>query len=658
MVGEDIGRIFEPIRIGEVGLQLRNRIVMAPMGTGFGDEEGNVTQRTIAYYGERAKGGTGLITTEAACVDYPVGYLGPGTLRVDDDRFIGGLKNLAAAIRKEGACASLQLAHAGRYARSSFTGMQSVAPSAIASRYTRETPAELKTEDVEVIIDKFADAAWRAQEAGFDAIELMGSTGYLFSQFFSPLTNKRTDRFGGDVTGRSTFATEVIKRIRKRVGSKLPISFKHSVAEYIPGGSTVEESKIFARKVEEAGADVFHAWAGWHESPVAMLTMDVERGAFVHLAEAMKEVLRIPVIAVGRINDIRLANEIISEDKADLVAMGRAHLADPHFVNKAKEGKFEDIRRCIACCRCFDSMMVGLSTGKTTSIQCSVNAELGREWERRVTPTDTPKKILVVGGGPAGMEAVRILKERGHEVKLMEESEKLGGNLIAACMAPYKGELANLRDYLTYQVKKLGVDIEMEKKVTTEMVLEGGFDKVIVATGASPVIPLLPAVAEALEKGKAFTAVDVLKEEVEPEKIGERVAIVGGGMVGCEVAEFLASKNKKVQMIEMLGKIAVDIGPTTRWVVVKRIKDSGVDVVTSAKFDTVTERGLRVEIGDKGEKKEIEADTVVFAMGMERNRELAEELKGKVDLMEIGDCVESRKILEAVHDGWRVGCEV
>ncbi|MDF2957591.1 MAG: Dihydrolipoamide dehydrogenase [Candidatus Alkanophagales archaeon MCA70_species_1] len=670
LIPEEVAALFEPIKIGDV--ELRSRIVMAPMGTGFATRDGFVTDRMIAYYAERAKGGAGMITVEASCVDSPVGRLGPHDILVDDDKFIPGLSKLAEAIKKEGAVASLQLAHGGRYSRSYITGTQPVAPSPIPSRYTKETPRELTTEEVEAIIDKFADAALRAKRAGFDAVELMGSTGYLISQFLSSLTNKRTDRFGGDAAARATFAVEIIQRIREKVGSQFPISFKFSVNEYLPGGNTIEDSKIIARRVEEAGASIIHAWAGWHESPVPMLPMSVERGAFVHLAEAMKEVVSIPVIAVGRINDVKLAARIIREKRADLVAMGRAFLADPHFPNKAKEGRFDEIRMCIGCCRCFDNVMRALADPRSeATITCSLNAEVGREFElaEKLKRAEKPKKVLIVGGGPAGMETARVLKLRGHEVKILEEDEKLGGNLLLAAVPPYKSEINNIIQYLTTQMRKLGVAVETSRKVTADEVLrlmkEDGYDELVIAVGASPIIPEVSGVAERLGKS-VFTAVDVLAGRVPEDKIGEGVVVVGGGMIGCETAEFLAAKGRNVTIVEMKRRIAEDIGPTTRWVVVKRLRETpNIQIMTSTRLEGVTDRGVIVEVeagaeagSGSRERREIEAATVVLAVGMRRNEELQNALRDKVKFVEIGDCVEPRKILEAIHDGWRVGCEL
>jgi len=639
----ELNNLFTPIKIG--CLELKNRIVMAPMGTGFGDPEGFVTQRMIDYYAERAKGGAALITVEATCVDSATGKLVEFDLVIDDDRYIPKLSELACAIKAHNARASLQLAHSGRYSRSKKI-KEPVAPSPIPSAYTKITPRELTTEEVETLIEKFGDAARRAQEAGFDAVELMGCTGYLISQFLSPLTNKRKDKFGGETAAeRAAFVVAVIENIRRKTGSSFPISFKHSVSEYLPGGTTIEDSQEIAKAVQKAGASVFHAWAGWHESPVAMLPACVERGAFVHLAEAMKEVLSIPVIAVGRINDVELADKIIAEGRTDLVAMGRAFLADPHFPNKALRGDLKDIRMCTACCQCFDSVMMGMVKPGLTVV-CSVNAQLGREGQA-VLKASTPKKVLIVGGGPAGMEAARIAAGRGHDVTLWEEKDKLGGNLIPAAVPPYKREVTNLTSYLSYQVEKVGVKVVLNKKISPDNIREEKADEVIIAIGAVPLIPHIPGV----EGENVVTAVDVLNNRV---KTGEKVVVVGGGMVGCETAELLVDTGKKVTVVEMLGKIAADVGPTTRWVTVKRVKEKVV-VITSAEIIHISKS--RVTIRKNGEIQDIAADSVVLAAGMKPEGKLIEGLDD-LPVKTIGDCTKVAKILEAVHDGYAAGCEI
>ncbi len=640
--------VFQPIDIGP--LTLKNRILMGPMGTGFADKDGHPTQQMIEYYAERAKGGPAMIIVEATSID-PIGGFGPYTLRIDDDKFIDGLSRLAKAIKNNGAYAAIQLNHAGRYALSRVIGTQPVAPSPIPSRYTGETPRELTGEEIEDIIEKFGDAARRAMEAGFDAVELMGATGYLLSQFISPITNKRVDKYGGDIHGRSTFALEVIRNIKKKTGVNFPISYKHSVSDYLPGGLTIEESKIFAKKVEEAGVHMFHAWSGWHESPIPMLTMDVKHGAFASLAEEMKKVIRIPVVAVGRINDLRIADQIIGEGKADLVALSRAHLSDPYIVKKSAEGKFNEVRVCIACCRCFDEIMMGMFLGERRGVKCAVNAEVGREWEKRVKPAEKPKKVLVIGGGPAGMEAARVAALRGHKVTLWEQSDKLGGNLHAASKAPYKDEILKFVDYLVNQLNMLGVEVKTSKHVDAEEVVKGSFDEVIVATGSKPLIPKIPGV----DKKHVVTAVDVLMGRV---NVGDNVVIAGGGMVGCETSEFLAEKGKKVTIVEMLSRIASDIGPTSRWVIVRRLRGNpNITIMTNTKLVEIIDEGAIVE--REGKRESIKADNVILAVGMVANQELYNRLKDKgLSLHRIGDCIEARRILEAVHEGWEVACKI
>lgn len=640
MIPKEVENLFKPITIGDV--ELSNRIMMAPMTTGFA-HDAMVTDQMINYYVERAKGGTSLIMVEMSIVDYPVGStIGPMMLASDDDKYIPGLKRLADAIKKEGAHAMIELSHGGRYCHSTITGVQPVAPSPIRSRLPifDEVPRELSTEEVEELIEKFGDATSRCAEAGFEGVELMGSTGYLISQFTSPLTNKRTDRFGGETPAeRATFIVEIIKNIRKKLGELYPIFYKLSVEEYMPGGTTIEDSQIIAKRAEQAGASAIHAWAGWHESPKPMLPMSVPRGAFVHLAEAMKKVVNIPVVAGGRINDPRLANQVIREGRADLVHIGRAFFADPYFPKKATDGEFEDIRMCIGCCRCFDQGV------RLKPVICSVNAELGKEGEKTVR-AEKPKRVLIVGGGPAGMEAARVAAVRGHDVTLWEKNDRLGGNLVIASVAPHKEEIKCLTNYLSYQMRKLRIHVELEKEATPEAVLEANADEVIIATGALPVIPDIPGV----NRNNVVTAIDVLKGVVDT---GRKVVILGGGMVGCETAEFLVSKGKEVTIVEMLDKIARDIGPSTRWGTVRRIKSWGIKILTSTEVKSITDEGVVVE--KEGKSQTIGAETIVLAVGMKPNKGLFNALKDRIPRVHaIGDCVEARRILEAIHDGFSI----
>jgi len=363
------------------------------MGTNYNDPGGYVSERTIAYYAARARGGAGMLTIEGACVDSPEGSPGGG-LNIDNDKYLPGLSKLAEAVRKEGAHACQQVMHAGRYAPGRVNGVQSVAPSAIASHYTREEPRELTTAEVEAIIEKFADAAARVQKAGFSAVELLGNSGYLISEFMSTVTNKRTDRFGGDAAGRATFLVEIIKAVRAKVGPMFPISCKLSIDEFLGVPNTIEDSKIIAKMAQDAGADIIHCWAGWHESPIPMMPMSVPRGAFVYLADAIKQVVTVPVTTVGRINDPALADQIIGEGKADLVAIGRGLIADPELPNKAAKGKLDEVRMCLGCCYCLETAIASAKHGeREAAVACAVNAEAGQEYKQIVQPAAEPRRL-------------------------------------------------------------------------------------------------------------------------------------------------------------------------------------------------------------------------------------------------------------------------
>ncbi|KKN50033.1 hypothetical protein LCGC14_0636890 [marine sediment metagenome] len=640
MIPQEVEHLFQPITIGDV--EIPNRIMMAPMNTRYG-YDGYVTDQLVDYYIERAKGGAGFICVEMGIVDYPVGSTaGKGMIATDDDKYIPGLQRLASEINNAGSVPMIELSHGGRYCHSGLTGMQPVAPSPLPGfRGRGEMPRALTTEEVEELVERFGESARRSAEAGYKGVLLMGSTGYLISQFGSPLTNKRTDRFGGKTPAeRATFVVEIIKNIRKKLGNQFPIIYKISAEEYIADGTTLEDSQIMAKRAEQAGVSVIHTWAGWHESPKPMLPMCVPRGAFVYLAEAMRKTIKVPIMTGGRISDPRLASEIIREGRADLVHMGRQFLADPYFPKKAMKGEFDDIRLCMACCRCFDAIVKG------RPVECSVNAALGKESEP-LQKADKSKEILIIGGGPAGMEAARVAAIRGHKVSLWEKNDYLGGNLKVASLAPHKEETKTIIDYLTYQMKKLKINIKLNKNATIDSLLNENFDEIVIASGAKPITPDLPGV----DGENVVLAVDVLKGI---EATGDKVLIVGGGMIGCETAEFLASQGKDVSIIEMLPKIARDIGPTTRWSVTMRINRWGIKQHTSAKVIRITNDG--VEIEREGDLELIEANTVVIAAGMEPNSELVNQLKGKLsNLHVIGDSSQTRRMLDAIHEGYALG---
>jgi 2,4-dienoyl-CoA reductase-like NADH-dependent reductase (Old Yellow Enzyme family)/thioredoxin reductase len=637
-----MGKLFEPIKIGT--MKLKNRIVMPAIGTNFSSEDGFVTRALTNYHVERAKGGVGLIIVEGAYVE-PRGKGSVRQLAVDHDNKISGLRKLATAIQANGAKATLQLFHGGRQSASSIIGTQPVSASEVFCRLTQETPRALAVEEIQDVVENFAEGSRRTKAAGFDAVEIHGAHGYLINQFLSPLTNKRTDKYGGDVKGRTRFLLEILELTRGEVGSNYPILCRINGDDYIEGGLTLEETKKIAQLLEAAGVDALHVSGGVYDSPVPVTTspMALPRGNMVHLAQAIKKVVNVPVIAVGRINDPELAETILLEGKADLVSMGRALLADPQLPVKAAIGALDDIRKCTACDECIARLFFN------ENIACSVNAALGREEEYTIRKAKVSKRILVVGGGPAGMEAARVLALRGHDVVLYEKSDRLGGQLNLAVVPPHKEEMKSVVPYLEGQIRKLGVKVMLGEEVTPLLVEKIDPDVVFVATGSVPTTPEIPGV-----KGNSVvTANDALAGKA---SVKERVAVVGGGMIGAETAEFLAEKGKKVAILEMLGRIGFDMVPMATLLLYSRLKKLGVAMITNAKVEEITDDGVVYE--KDGKKQTIDADSIVLAVGSKPNTSLMNTLKGKVsELYAIGNAKEPGNVLDAIHEGSRLARE-
>ncbi|MEM1575289.1 MAG: FAD-dependent oxidoreductase [Nitrososphaerota archaeon] len=635
-----LSKIFEPINIGS--LEIKNRIVMPPMSTNFANEDGSVSERQIRYYEARAIGGVGLIIVEATCIESSIGKLNPIQLCIDNDKFIAGLNELAEAITRYGARAAIQLHHAGRRARVT-NGKQPVSASDGLS-----TPIGLKTraltlKEIEELIELFAKAAERAKIAGFEAIELHGAHGYLIGQFLSPLTNRRTDKYGGDINGRARFAIEIVRRIKEKLGENFPLIFRISGDEYINGGLDIEETKIISKLLEKEGVNALHISAGAYETRHwTSAPMCIPRGHLVYLAEKIKQIVNIPVITVGRINDLYLAEDIIKNKKADLVSMGRALIADPEIINKTLNGKIENIRRCIACNRCLSRL------DEKLHISCTVNPIAGKEYKIRVKKASKPKKVLIIGGGPAGMEAARIAAIRGHEVILYEEKDKLGGQLILATIPPHKEEMKSILEYYTQELSKLEIEIKIGRKATLKDIEKISPEIIILATGAKPIIPSIPGI----KNKNVITAWDVLLNTT---KVGDNVVIIGGGMVGCETAEYLIKKGKKVKIIEMLPDIAVDVEFRSRTFLLERLHLNKVDILVNTELKEVMDNKA-ILINKKGEKIVLEADNIVLACGSKPNNELAKIIKPTFKkVYEIGDCKKPRKVLEAIHEGFHIG---
>jgi len=633
-------RLFEPGWIGQ--MELKNRIVKPPMGTNYASEEGYISQRMKDYYEQTARGGAGLVIVEATCIDSPVGRGLVYQLVIDDDKYIPGLSELARCIHQNGAKAAIQLHHAGREAVSRVTGLQPVAPSAIKTPWG-ELPRELTIEEIRSIVACFAKAAGRAKRSGFDGVEIHAAHGYLIAQFLSLSSNKREDDYGGSLKNRARILLEILHAVKEPVGQGYPVWGRINGTEYgIEGGFTLSDAREVARMCQDNGADAIHVSTYGYGAQAIAITPD-SPGALIPLALGVKQAISLPVIAVGRITP-ELGEEILNNKSADFIAMGRALVADPDLPRKVQSGGLADIRPCIGCLECFNSILF-----KDELMTCSVNAAIGGGEEYRVKPVGQSKRVCVIGGGTAGMETARVAALRGHRVVLYEKGHRLGGQLLAACKPPRKGRLKSLIDYLSNQIERLGVKVELGKEATPRLVQATEPEVVVLATGITPLVPEV----SGLSKLNVVTAEEVLLDKVE---IGDKVVIIGGGMVGCETAEFLADKGKKVTIVEMTKRVASEMVPYKRSHLLNSLRAKGVGIFRGVKGEEVTDKGFIIK---DGERQVIEADTVVLAAGAKPDVELFNLLGGKVPyLYRVGDCVEPHRILEAINDGFRIGCKI
>jgi len=648
-------KLFEPIKIRN--LEFKNRIVMPAMENCFAEEDGNVSERTIAYYKERAKGGAGWIIVEATYIAKQ-GRARRFQLGIHRDETIPDLRRLVDAVHSYGAKISIQINHAGRQANSELSGERIVAPSPIVCTPNGEVPRSLSIEEIKNIIDSFGKAAIRAKAAGFDGVEIHGAHGYLLHQFLSPLSNQRSDEYGGALENRMRMGLEVLREVRESVGDDYLIGYRISASDYVEGGLKIDETLKLAQELEANGLDVLHVSAGMANLPESgfMVTppMAIPRGVHLPLAEAMKKGLAIPVIAVGRINTPEFAEKVLEDGKADLVAMGRAFLVDPHWPSKALSGNADDIRRCIAC-----NEACGVNLGKHQPIKCIQNPLLGREGEIEIRMAEKKKKVIIVGGGPGGLEAARLCACRGHAVSLYEERSELGGRLLSASLAPYKEEISGILEYQIRQVMSLPVEIHLGTKVDPAFVMSMNPDAVVIATGSVPIN----------FSGNKGTELDVQGEDqnfLYAESVlsgielkGSTIAVIGGGMIGCEVAELLSQKEKKVYVIEMLDDVAMDMSARPRFLLLKRLRESkNIEILLKTKFKRVAEQTVVIE--KEGQESELgKIDRIVLAIGYKPENSLFNALKGKVpELFVIGDCVKPRKAYEAIHEGFEVGIRI
>lgn len=630
--------LFAPGTIGT--MSVRNRIAMPPMATNYATWTGAVTDRLIDYHVERARGGVGLITVEFTTV-HQTGRGTYYTLAIDDDALIPGLRRLSRAIQAEGAKASIQIAHVGRRGRSAVTGAPLLAPSSVPS-VGGEVPRELSLGEIECVIAWFVSGARRARDAGFDAVTLHVANGYLLQSFTSPYANRRTDRYGGSVENRMRLPVEIVHGIRSELGLDFPVICRLCVDEFIEGGVTVAEGRRMAQLLEQAGADAIEATAGIPETmQVIGPPMATARGFQAPLAREIKAAVRIPVFTVGRINTPEVAAQIIADGSADFVDVGRALIADPELPAKARAGRFDDIRPCIACNEgCFQRLYTQVD------ITCVTNPRTGRERQFPVEPAARARKVLIAGGGPCGMTAAITAAARGHRVTLCERADRLGGQLLMGDVPPHKEEITRLREYLVAQVAKSKVDTRVKTAVTAELIAEIKPEVVIVATGAAPMSLAIPAAG-----ARIVSAWDVLSGRA---TTGSKVVVIGGGEVGCELAELLAGQGKGVVILELLHDLALNMEPRGRTLLIGRLRQ--LRVAALLKASVVEVRGRTVVYEQGSIKSRIEdVDTVVSAVGSVANNTLGTALGvNGATVHVIGDCVKPRRILEAIREGFEV----
>lgn len=665
-----IDPLFEPITINR--MVVKNRIFMPAMHMNMAGNYA-VSDRLVDFYAERARGGAGMITVGYATVDELSGN--PGNIGAHKDIYIPGLARLATAINDNGARSSVQLNHAGRYNHSMLTGgKQPVAPSPVPSRLTHEMPHELEPAEIEEIVQRFAQAAVRVRKAGFDAVEILTGTGYLISEFLSPLTNKRQDRYGGDFEGRIRFGLEVIVAVRAAVGNDFPLLARMNGNEFMAGGSTRTELQEYAVRLAAAGVDALCINVGWHEARVPQIVTEVPRGIFGYLARGIKERVSIPVIASHRINDPEVAREMISDGLCDMVAIGRGLIADPYFPEKARSGRDRDIVHCVACAQgCFDNLF------KMKAVECLCNPKAGYERSRAVVKADIPLAVTVVGGGAAGMSAAIAAAERGHRVTLHESGGHLGGQLLLAGAPPGREEFLELAADLERQLELSGAAVVLHSTVDDLFLQDNQPDALILATGGLPIKPLIPG-AELPHVAQAW---DVLTENVVP---GRRVVIIGGGAVGIETALLLAEKgtlsgeaikfllvhgaespeelyglatrgSKDVTVIEMLDELGTNFGKSTRWGMMQDVERYGVKTRSNARVIEITADYVRIECGNQSE--DIPADSVVLAVGTRAHNPLQNlAVTSGIAFRTVGDADRPAMVFDAIHQGFTAGREI
>ncbi|MBS7528660.1 FAD-dependent oxidoreductase [Fusibacter paucivorans] len=653
--------LFTPMNINR--LEIKNRIIMSAMHLGYAEKK-EVSEKDIAFYRARAKGGAGAIVVVAAVND----VAGPADMHsVGHDKYSAGINRLSNEMHVYDAKIFIQLFHAGRNTVSSnIDGKRPLAPSVVASPIYRELPDEMTIEDINTTIDDFGMAALRSKNAGADGVEISCSAGYLLTQFLSPLTNLRNDQYGGTKENRMRFPREVIEKVRNYVGKDYPVILRISASDMMPGGYGIDFMQEFCASLEPGLIDAISVTGGWHESPVPQISAHVPEGGYALLAEAIKRVVKVPVISCNRINNGEIAEEILQKGLAEFVGVARGFLTDAAFANNIRDGK--NIRQCVACNKgCIERVLRG------KAVQCAFNPEVGNE-SLSIEKSETKKKVLVIGAGPAGIQAAKTASMRGHETILCTKEDRVGGQLSVASKPPHKSGIDEFIDTTREELKTFNIEIRLNVKVDESVIKAIKPDYVIIATGATPIIPKI----EGIEEDYIYTAEDILKGDGNLlQKIRRgKTYIIGGGSVGLETAHYLAENiytnaasiayiNKYVPkalksnvysplditVVEMQSKVGKDLGGN-RWILLNDLKQQGVKIVTEAKVLSVADHEISI-MGKEGKVTDT-VDNIILAIGYKvNNGELIQYLEtNNMAYSVIGDALKPRNIMEALRDGY------
>lgn len=640
----EFSHLFSPIKVGET--VVKNRVFMPPISTNLADK-GYVTDALVAHYAARAKGGVGLIVTEVTTVEPTYIYL-PGDMSIHDDSFIPGWKKLTEAVHQYDCKILPQLFHPAYMAFPIPGTPRLIAPSNVGPYYAKEAPRSVTKEELKVIIKQFGEAALRVKTAGADGVEIHAAHAHgLLGGFLSPLYNKRTDEYGGDISCRLRLTLEVIEEVRKMCGKDFIIDVRISGDEYTDGGLNINDMIYVSKTLEKAGVDMLHVSGGTTIARGSSIPAPgTKMGSHALLSEEIKKHVSIPVATVGRITEPWIADELIANDKADICMMGRANLCDAEFVNKAMDGHVEDIRPCIGCLRCLTGIMFG------KRVSCTINPSLEIENEDTIKEAEEKKNILVIGSGPAGMEAAFVAHKRGHHVVLCEKDDKLGGEMNLAAVPIAKQDLTLVIKYMAHKLE--GVDVRLNTEVTLEMLKNEFKDyEVIAGTGASPIV-----INPFTQFKSWMTADDVLAGRAFP---GRKIVIIGGGSVGCETADYLAPlindlfpRNRDVTILEMADGVMMNESGPGRSLLVRRMMEKGVKIITSAKVDSVTETEINYTQDDVTHTIK-DADTLIFAAGYKKNPAVEEMLEESgLNYHMIGDAHEIGNIKTAITEAYNL----